>query len=233
MLPVPHHEVSILRRTIAKPRLDWADRAVLAAPCRLVPDAVRSRRLVTSDTILRWHRRLDAKNERTVGRLLVWGRNKERGDDLARRLQATLPDVDITPVSDLRSSVETADVILMGTSATEPLLLGDWLQAGQHVTSVGSDDHTKAELDARCLLRADRLIVDSIAAAAHNGNVHRHLASGAIGKEAINGAMGQLIDGSLPPRGSEDELTIATLIGLGAQDLAAAAVAVRVLERHA
>jgi ornithine cyclodeaminase len=40
-------------------------------------------------------------------------------------------------------------VILMGTSATEPLLLGDWLQAGQHVTSVGSDDHTKAELDAR------------------------------------------------------------------------------------
>jgi putative transposase len=62
VLPVPHHEASILRRTIAKPRLDWADRAVLAAPCRLVPDAVRSHRLVTSDTILRWHRRLDAKN---------------------------------------------------------------------------------------------------------------------------------------------------------------------------
>jgi hypothetical protein len=60
-LLVLRHEVSILRRTIAKPRLDWADRAVLAALCRLVPDAVRSYRLVTPDTILRWHRRLVAK----------------------------------------------------------------------------------------------------------------------------------------------------------------------------
>ena len=60
-LLVLRHEVSILRRTIAKPRLDWADRAVLAALCRLVPDAVRSYRLVTPDTIMRWHRRLGAK----------------------------------------------------------------------------------------------------------------------------------------------------------------------------
>ena len=62
VLPVPHHEVSILRRTIAKPPLDWADRAVLAALCRLVPDAVRSYRLGTPDTLLRRDRRLVAKN---------------------------------------------------------------------------------------------------------------------------------------------------------------------------
>jgi putative transposase len=60
-LLVLRHEVSVLRRTSPKPRLDWADRALFAALCRLLPPAVRGRRLVTPGTILRWHRRLATK----------------------------------------------------------------------------------------------------------------------------------------------------------------------------
>ncbi len=75
----------MLRRQVACPKPDWADRAVIAALARLLPRHLRIQRIMMPGTLLVWHRRLVKKKwtyPNTTGRPPV----PEEIRELVRRL---------------------------------------------------------------------------------------------------------------------------------------------------
>jgi ornithine cyclodeaminase len=54
--------------------------------------------------------------------------------------------------------------------------------------------------------------------------VHRAIGAGSYSIDQVAGELGEVISGQTPGRTSDDDITIAKIVGIGAQDLVAAEV---------
>jgi ornithine cyclodeaminase len=123
------------------------------------------------------------------------------------RSRASAEAMGMPVADDLEAAVRAADVICCATMATEPLVLGDWLQPGQHLDLIGAYKPGMREVDDAAMRRA-RVFVDARTTTLHHiGEMIEPLKSGAITEGDIVADFWD--DPALFVRRSADEITIA------------------------
>ncbi len=161
---------------------------------------------------------------RPITRARLWGRDAAKAEAAAAELSDALG-IEVTAAPDARSAVAGADVIVTTTPATRPILMADWLEVGQHVTAMGSDQHSKGELEPACLARADLYVPDRQAQTRLMGELRGAIEAGVVPADRDFAELGSIVAGTAPGRTSADQITIADLTGTGVQDTAIATLA--------
>lgn len=153
----------------------------------------------------------------------VWARRPAAARDLAVRLRQALPSASVSFGATPEAIVSASHIVITATASTEPLIVGEWLQAGQHITALGADDDRKRELDATVLSRADVVVVDSRDQTCRTAELAPALRDGTLSLDEVV-ELGEVFAGAAAGRSRRDEITLAKLTGLAFQDLACAGV---------
>jgi ornithine cyclodeaminase len=162
--------------------------------------------------------------------VVVWGRSAQGLHGYERDM--TAKGYRVTTTRDPAEVGRRCNLIVMATPATAPLLMTTQIRRGTHITAVGSDTSDKQELDPAILAAADIVVADSLSQCRERGEIHQALKAGAIAaSKPIE--MGQVIARPGLGRRSEEQITVADLTGLAAQDIVIAEAALEATQQGA
>lgn len=161
---------------------------------------------------------------RPIGEARIWSRDKVKAGKTAGTLAQRLG-IKVHAEADPQQAVQDADIIVTTTPASEPILKASWLQAGQHITAMGSDAEQKNELEPAVLAKANLYVADSVKQTRRLGELHHAIEAGLFTTTQAFTELGEIIAGTKPGRQSPVDITIADLTGTGVQDTAIATFA--------
>ena len=121
----------------------------------------------------------------------------------AKAFHKDLPEVAIAP--DLEAAVRGADIITSATMSTDPLIMGDWLQAGQHVDLIGAYRPDMREVDDAALLRSQVFVDNRHTTIGHIGELKIPIARGVITPDHV---VADYYDLDAFQRHNDDDITL-------------------------
>ena len=129
----------------------------------------------------------------------IWNRSAAGAGAFA----AAHPGVTVAP--DLEAAVRRADIVTCATMSSTPVILGHWLQPGQHIDLIGAYTPAMRESDDTAIARS-RVFVDSIETTVdHIGELMAPIAAGVIGPDHI---LGDYYSMDTMKRHSDAEITL-------------------------
>jgi ornithine cyclodeaminase len=131
--------------------------------------------------------------------------------------------VEVVPVDSIEAAVRESDIVATITSASTPVLQGDWLAAGTHINAAGSNALIRRELDEKAVGRASLVCVDSRATALREaGDLLPALEKGRLHEGQLV-ELGEVVAGIRAGRCDAASITLFESQGMAIQDLAVAA----------
>lgn len=158
-----------------------------------------------------------AVSVREFKEVLIYDLIREHADSLVEDLSRELA----IPIrfAEAEEACSSADVLITATNSRSPIVKSAWVQPGTHLACMGTDLAEKIECEPELLLRC-RLIADYPEHVLLRGEVSQAVASGLLGSDCISGSLGQVINGDIPGRTADDEITLYDGVGIGVQDTA-------------
>lgn len=160
---------------------------------------------------------------RPVEEVLVYSRSADRRVEFCRRMQAVPGITKIEPVDQPEAAAE-AEILITITSSREPVLFGKWIQPGSHINAAGGNSLYRREFDEEAVSRASLIAVDSLEQSRlEAGELVMAVEKGLLTWETIR-ELRYIVNGDMPGRKTEQEITIFKSLGIAIEDIAAAAV---------
>lgn len=167
---------------------------------------------------------LAARNLKEVS---VYSLNHERCLSFVERMRAKYESEDITFVCAETSEdcVRDADLIITVTTSETPVFDGSLVKKGTTVSCVGTYEPEKHEIDPELIKRADKIYCDNVTAVlSESGDLLIPIREGVLTEEDISGGLGEVINGDISGRESDDEIIVFETVGVAAQDLVTSAM---------
>jgi len=147
--------------------------------------------------------------------------NKNIRDQFAKEMGELLG-FEAIPTDDVKSAVESADIIITASSSPEPVFDGNWMKPGTHVNNIGSHSPAARELDTTCVKRSKFVADLKEANLAEAGDLLIPIKEGAITEDHVYASLGEIVIGKKKGRETEEEITVFKSCGLAIQDVSTA-----------
>lgn len=158
-----------------------------------------------------------------IKQVFIWGRRFDKAQRLAKSL--VHQGLDARAADSVEAVFAQCNVVITCTPSAQMIVPSAVVKAGTHIVALGADSPGKQELDPQLLKRAQVIITDDHAQCVDHGEMGHAVRAGLITDDA-DISLGQVLAGQARGRFSDDDLTIADLTGLAAQDVALATLAV-------
>lgn len=156
-----------------------------------------------------------------INSVSVYGRTAAHVKTYVERMAQDGYAVTIAP--DVTSLMKNCNLVITTTPSTTALIMANDVQPGTHIVAMGCDNPGKQELDAALFPLASVIMVDDHDQCVHHGDLG-HAVRGGLLPEDADIALGSVLSGEKPGRIADDDITIADITGIAAEDMAVAAL---------